>query len=175
VHLHCWATSPLADAQCAPTLGLLPRLLPKEICPGIHLHSHTTCAYKSERLQCTTYSDGMANNVYILVLFCNTYMFDLCSTLGAWLLYRLISTTISTYLDLGLQMEPSAIWEGTAILRTYQTTTLYILANMPDMVKLMMPDVSLFHGLINLCCPLTPGACVSEACLRLVWRTLATV
>ena len=84
VHLHCWATSPLADAQCAPILGLLPRLLPKEICPGIHLHSHIQTRVQKRKVtvqyELRWYGECIYIRTFLLVLFyitCLTFVLHL--------------------------------------------------------------------------------------------------
>ena len=79
VHLHCWATSPLADAQCATAKGNLPRNSSAQP----HTRAHTQKRKVTVWLQGTTYCDGTANvyiRIFALVLFyytCFTFVLHL--------------------------------------------------------------------------------------------------
>lgn len=88
-------------------------------------------AYKSQRLQCSTNCDGTASEciyirTFVLVLFYNT-----CLTFVLHLVLVFYTCYQHHYIYLPRfrftnKRSMSAIWEGTAILRTYQTMTLYI-------------------------------------------------
>lgn len=131
-------------------------LLPKEICPGIHLHKHSHTKARSYTAVCgyrgSTYRECMYTLVFVL-LYCTCLTF-----LQHWVLVvfyvqvQVINITIPTHLD---------FTNG-----AYEYSTDNGTVHLANMIK--------FTTTTNPCCPLPREACALEACPHLAWRTLAT-
>lgn len=86
---------------------------------------------------------------------------------------QVINITVSTCLGLDLQMEHQCNLGRHCNPPYVSNNDTVHLANKPE---IWSNDAKCFSvPRTNLCCPLPPEACVLEACLYLVWRTLATV
>lgn len=136
-------------------------------------------AYKSQRLQCSTNCDGTASEcIYIYVhLYLFYFIIHVWPLFCTWCLssIHVISITISTYLDLDLQIGGAWVQSGKALQSSVRIKQWHCTFSQYARYG-QINDARCFSvPWTNLCCPLAPGVCVLEACLHLVWRILATV
>lgn len=169
MHLHFWATSPLADArECATAAkGNLPRNSSAQAQP-----------HKSEKLHCGVRLQGFyvpRMYVYTCIRSIVLYMFDLSAALGACCLLRTGSGYQHHYIPTHLDFTNGAhecvqSWEGTASLyrQWHCTFSQYDQTNIAKYLSVPWTTTT------NPCCPLPREACALEACPHLAWRTLAT-
>jgi len=154
VQLHCWASCPLADVAVHHRCLGVTRLLPKEICPGIHLHKHTQekmdlqDVYHCWRRMCT-YSSFTFRMFNYWRLYSTGYCYQLYITNEKWGIGREQSTC-------QLSSNNKAICTG------------------DEMLSDNVSRIEIFLcSAITLYCPLPLEVCTPVACLRLFSSILA--
>jgi hypothetical protein len=159
-----------AGASSAPTAkGNLPR--------NSSAQKHTDARTKAKGYSAVRTAMVRPVNVYIYVhLYLFYFIIHVWPLFCTWCLssIHVISITISTYLDLDLQIGGAWVQSGKALQSSVRIKQWHCTFSQYARYG-QINDARCFSvPWTNLCCPLAPGV-VLEACLHLVWRILATV